>query len=73
VDLIEFDETGIAHYEGATYHEGSLNRIGEIGNVLVRCVSAEAQLLFHQEYKYDDSDIHDVQLLLQIPIFTAEK
>jgi lincosamide nucleotidyltransferase A/C/D/E len=61
--LIEFDETGIAHYEGATYPEGSLNSMGEIGNVLVRCVSAEAQLLFHQGYKYGDSDIHDVQLL----------
>jgi lincosamide nucleotidyltransferase A/C/D/E len=61
--LIEFDETGIAHYESDTYLENSLNSIDEIGGVAVWCVSAEAQLLFHQGYKYDENDIHDVRLL----------
>jgi lincosamide nucleotidyltransferase A/C/D/E len=61
--LIEFDEAGIAHYEDDTYPENSLGSTGKIGGVAVRCVSAEAQLLFHQGYKYDENDIHDVQLL----------
>jgi lincosamide nucleotidyltransferase A/C/D/E len=64
--LIDFDDAGIAHYENDTYPEGGLDGKGEIGGVVVRCVSPEAQILFHQGYKHDDNDVHDVLLLCEM-------
>lgn len=63
--LIEFDEDGIAHYEGESYPPGGLDATGTIGGVAVRCVSAEAQLLFHQGYEHTQTDVHDVLLLCE--------
>ncbi|NLO08078.1 MAG: aminoglycoside nucleotidyltransferase [candidate division WS1 bacterium] len=63
--LIEFDEAGIAHYEGESYPPGGLDATGTIGGVSVRCVSAEAQLLFHQGYEHTRTDVHDVLLLCE--------
>lgn len=63
--LIVFDEDGIAHYEGESYPPRGLDATGTIGGVAVRCVSAEAQLLFHQGYEHTETDVHDVLLLCE--------
>jgi hypothetical protein len=34
-----------------------------LGGITVRCLTAEAQLLYHQGYEHTEKDIHDVQLL----------
>jgi lincosamide nucleotidyltransferase A/C/D/E len=36
---------------------------GIIGEMTVRCLTVEAQLLYHQGYEHKEKDEHDVQLL----------
>ena len=44
---------------------------GKIGNIMVSCINAKNQVLFHLGYEFGESDIHDVKLLCKefnIPI-----
>jgi lincosamide nucleotidyltransferase A/C/D/E len=63
--LFEFDAQGAAIYEGETYPSWVLAGHGVIGGIEVLCMTAEAQLLFHQGYEFDDHDKHDVKLLCE--------
>lgn len=70
--LFEFAENDTLLFENVAYPAGVLNGKGTIGGVSIRCMTAEAQLLFHQGYEHKEKDIHDVLLLcktfgLQIP------
>ncbi|MDK0572735.1 lincosamide nucleotidyltransferase Lnu(P), partial [Clostridium perfringens] len=43
----------------------------KIGNIMVSCINAKNQVLFHLGYEFGESDIHDVKLLCKefnIPI-----
>lgn len=65
VDLhvFEFINTEEVKFEGETYPFDVLNGSGQIGTIKVRCLTAEAQLLYHQGYEHDENDVHDVMLL----------
>lgn len=61
--LFEFTEEGTLYFENEVYPAEVLNGKGIISGVTVRCLTAEAQLLYHQGYEYTEKDIHDVLLL----------
>jgi lincosamide nucleotidyltransferase A/C/D/E len=63
--LFEFAEPGKAVFENTEYPSEVLGGIGQIGEITVRCLTAEAQVLFHQGYEFDDNDRSDVLLLCE--------
>lgn len=63
--LFEFAEVGTLRYDNETYSSDALNGKGIIGGITVRCLTPEAQLLFHQGYEPDEKDEHDVMLLCE--------
>lgn len=63
--LFEFAEAGMMRYENELYPSDILKGKGTIGGIAVRCLTAEAQLLYHQGYKHDENDVHDVFLLCE--------
>jgi lincosamide nucleotidyltransferase A/C/D/E len=63
--LFEFAEAGSLRFEGEIYPADILTGKGIIGVTAVRCLTVEAQILYHQGYESKDKDIHDVQLLCE--------
>lgn len=65
IDLhfFEFSEVGKFRYDNAIYPSEVLNGKGVIDGIPVRCLTPEAQLLYHQGYDHSEKDIHDVLLL----------
>ncbi len=61
--LFEFVEEGTLRFDHALYPADTLNGKGIIGTMIVRCLTVEAQLLYHQGYEHTEKDIHDVGLL----------
>ncbi|MDR1756349.1 MAG: nucleotidyltransferase family protein [Culturomica sp.] len=61
--LFEFTETGSLCFEGGIYPADILNGKGTIGGIAVRCLTVEAQILYHQGYKLKEKDIQDILLL----------
>ena len=61
--LFEFAEAGTLLFENETYPADVLNGKGTIGGIAVCCLTAEAQLLYHQGYEHKEKDIHDVLLI----------
>ena len=69
--IFEFNEQGNLVFEGETYSGDVFSGIGKISNKVVKCISAENQILFHLGYEHDENDVHDVRLLCErfnIPI-----
>ena len=63
--LFEFIEAGRLRFDNAIYHSDALNGKGVIGEIAVRCLTAEAQILYHQGYEQKEKDRHDVLLLCE--------
>ncbi len=65
VDLHLFEFTGddTLCFENESYPAYLLDGVGTIGGMSVRCLTAEAQLLYHQGYEHDKNDAADVRLL----------
>jgi lincosamide nucleotidyltransferase A/C/D/E len=65
VDLHRFEVTGAdtLRFENELYPASLLDGTGTIGGVPVRCLTPEAQLLYHQGYEHDANDSADVLLL----------
>lgn len=61
--LIEFGEAGKLYFEKTEYSANIFDGIGQIGEITVRCLTAEAQILFHQGYEHGEKDKQDVLLL----------
>jgi lincosamide nucleotidyltransferase A/C/D/E len=61
--IFEFAETGTLCFENEIYPSDILNGKGLIGEIAVRCLTPEAQILYHQGYEQTEKDRHDVQLL----------
>jgi len=61
--IFEFAETGTLRFENKIYSTEIFNKKGTIGGTTVRCLTAEAQLLYHQGYEQKEKDRHDVLLL----------
>lgn len=61
--LFEFAEAGKLYFEDTAYPSEVISGIGKIGEIEVRCLTADAQVLFHQGYEHDNNDIHDVLML----------
>lgn len=61
--LFEFDKERTFRYDNVNYPLDVLNGTGVIGDITVRCMTPEAQILFHQGYNHSEKDIHDVLLL----------
>jgi lincosamide nucleotidyltransferase A/C/D/E len=67
VDLHRFEFIGAEtlRFEGESYPASLLDGTGTIGSLPVRCLTAEAQLLYHQGYEHDENDAADVRLLCE--------
>lgn len=63
--IFEFNEQGNLVFEGETYSGDVFSGIGKISNKVVKCISAENQVLFHLGYEHDENDVHDVRLLCE--------
>ena len=61
--LFEFIEADALCFENKIYPSDILNGKGTIGGITVNCLTADAQLLYHQGYEYREKDRHDVLLL----------
>jgi len=61
--LFQFADSETLRFENEIYPSAVLNGTGTIGGVTVRCLTAEAQLLYHQGYEHKEKDVHDVLLL----------
>ena len=61
--LFEFVEEGALRFENEIYPSDILNGKGTVGGITVRCLTAEAQILYHQGYEQKEKDRHDVLLL----------
>lgn len=61
--LFEFGETEVLYFENEAYPSDVFDGKGRIGNMAVRCLTAEAQLRFHHGYETTDKDWHDVLIL----------
>ena len=65
--LFECGVSGTLIFENEVYPSDVFNGKGMIGGVAVNCLTAEAQLLYHQgDYEKDENDAHDVLLLCGI-------
>jgi lincosamide nucleotidyltransferase A/C/D/E len=67
---IEFDETGdgvqrLQDGRSWRYPREGFSGSGRIGGRVVRCLTAEAQVLCHLGYDPDDTDRHDMALLAE--------
>jgi lincosamide nucleotidyltransferase A/C/D/E len=76
--LFEFIENDRLCFEGESYPSYILRGQGQIGGFAVKCLSAEAQVLYHQGYEHDENDAHDVLLIcdafsISIPDAYAEE
>ena len=67
IDLhwFEFAEAGTLRFENELYPSDILNGKGTIGGMRVNCLTAEAQVFYHQGYEQKEKDIHDVLLLCE--------
>ncbi len=63
--LFEFGKEGTLCFENETYPSDILTGKGIIGTTAVNCLTAEAQLLYHRGYDYDENDKKDVLLLCE--------
>ena len=63
--LFEFVEAETLRFENETYPSDIFNGNGKIGDITVRCLTAEAQLQYHQGYEHSEKDIHDVLLICE--------
>jgi lincosamide nucleotidyltransferase A/C/D/E len=61
--LFEFCGKDTLRYDGETYLSNIFDGKGIIGGIPVRCLTAEAQLRFHQGYEFSEKDRHDLMLL----------
>jgi lincosamide nucleotidyltransferase A/C/D/E len=61
--LFDFEGTDNLCFEGEFYQADVLSGQGQIGGLPVKCLSAEAQWLYHQGYEHDENDMHDVLLI----------
>jgi lincosamide nucleotidyltransferase A/C/D/E len=61
--LFEFAEAGTLRFQNKIYPADIFNGKGTIGGITVRCMPAEAQVLYHQGYEQKEKDRHDVLLL----------
>lgn len=73
VHTVRFDEDGNGLYgpHGLMYPAGSLDAIGTVRGIRVRCKTAEAQVADRVGYEWGAGDYHDVRLLherLGIPL-----
>jgi len=71
--LFEFAEEGILHFENEIYPSNIFNGKGTIGEIAVNCLTAEAQILYHQGYEQKEKDRHDVLLLCETFGFSIPK
>ena len=65
IDLHMFKDNcdGTICYEGEVFQKNIFDGVGKIGNIMVSCINAKNQVLFHLGYEFGESDIHDVKLL----------
>jgi lincosamide nucleotidyltransferase A/C/D/E len=63
IHLFEFVDAGNFRYDNVIYPSEILNGKGTIGGITVRCMSAKAQVQYHQGYEQKEKDRHDVLLL----------
>ena len=67
--VIVMNEKGDGVYgpveRGFVFPSSSLSGVGKIGNVPVKCISAEYQVKFHVGYKLRESDYKDVTALCE--------
>jgi lincosamide nucleotidyltransferase A/C/D/E len=63
--LFEFKDEGTIVFENEAYPAEVFSGRGIVGSVAVRCLTPEAQLLFHQGYEGGEKDLHDVLLLCE--------
>ena len=63
--LFEFGEAGTLYFENNPYPADIFNGKGTIRNIAVRCLTAEAQLQYHQGYERTDKDVRDVHVLCE--------
>ncbi len=61
--LFEIVDADTLRFDNDLYPSSVLSGQGCIGGVSVRCLTAEAQLLYHQGYEHTDKDTRDVLLL----------
>jgi lincosamide nucleotidyltransferase A/C/D/E len=61
--LFEFSKEGALLFEGNAYPSEVLEGKGTIGGIEAQCLTAEAQLLYHQGYEHGSNDAHDVLLI----------
>jgi len=71
--LFEFAEERTLRFENQIYPADILNGKGTIGGITVRCLTAEAQVLYHQGYEQKEKDRHDVLLLCKTFGFSIPK
>jgi lincosamide nucleotidyltransferase A/C/D/E len=62
--LFEIKEDGFL-FDGETYPSDTFDGKGTISGIPVRCLTAEAQLLYHQGYEHSEKDAKDVLLLCE--------
>ena len=63
--LLEFVDDKTIRFENENYPFEVFSGKGKIGGMEVNCLTAEAQLLFHQGYKHSEKDKTDVLLLCE--------
>ena len=69
--MFKYNCYGTRCYEGEVFQKNIFDGVGKIGNIMVSCINAKNQVLFHLGYEFGESDIHDVKLLCKefnIPI-----
>lgn len=62
VHVFEFDDKGNKVY-GISYPKESLTGTGKIGKVVVKCISAEYVIKFHENYEPKEKDLLDIRAL----------
>ena len=67
IDLhfFEFIGENLLSFNNESYPSEIISGKGRIGGMSVRCLTVEAQLLYHQGYEHKEKDIHDVKLLCE--------
>lgn len=63
--IFEYNEQGHIVYESEAYPPKVFGGTGKIGDMVVRCVDAENQVIFHLGYDHNENDVHDVKLLCE--------